>query len=75
MTVRYRSLTFRVFARAGNTVHALLQVPHEEFPFGLSQCSPILPPRQTEPLDDWSKGFLNLFNAGWETLNPWRRCG
>ena len=35
MTVRHRSLTFRLLAPAGNTVHALLQVPHGQFPFRL----------------------------------------
>ena len=50
MTVRYRALTFRLLARAGSTVHALLQVPHEEFLFRFStMLSPILPSRQTSP--------------------------
>ena len=36
MTVRHHSLTFRLLARAGSTMHALLQVPQERFPFSLS---------------------------------------
>ena len=49
-TVRYRSLTFCLLARVGSTVHALLQLPREEFfPLGFSQCSLILPSRQACP--------------------------
>ena len=36
MTVRHHSLTFRLLARAGSTMDALLQVPQEQFPFSLS---------------------------------------
>ena len=48
MSVRYFSLTFHLLARAG-TVHALLQVPHEDSLFVFSHCSPILPSGQTCP--------------------------
>ena len=72
MTCRYRSLTFCLLAQAGSTAHALLQVPHEEFPFRLFTMlsDPSIAPDLSESLntphelDDWSKGFQNFFING-----------
>ena len=71
MTIRYRSLTFRLLGRAGSQVLALLDVQHEEFPICLltmlsdRTVAPDLSESLNTPcdLDGWSKGFLNFFSG------------
>ena len=83
MTVRHRSITFRLLARAGSTMHALLQVPHNEFPFRLFTMlsDPTVEPDLSESLNtrcelgDRSEGIKNVFNVVLGNAESMVGCG